>query len=96
MDEIEQMWQQFAAMPFPKGCGGKEVADVCLASVDTFAAGCVCTFIGWRGRLDAERIKCLQSCIDDLEIVVPLLDGQAKAYFEHLLQVSHNVLQFVG
>lgn len=93
MDEIEQKWQQLRVLRFPSGCGGKEVAGVCLASVDTFAAGCISTFMTWRGRLDADRIKSLQGCVQDLEIVVPLLDGEAKVYFELLLNVSRKVLQ---
>lgn len=93
MDEIEQMWQQHRAMGFPRGCGGREVAGVCLASVDTFAAGCIHTFIGWSGRLDKERIECLQQCVAQLETVVPLLDGPERAYFDLLLQMSRKVLQ---
>ena len=96
MDEIAQMWQRFETMPFPNGCGGKEVAGVCLVGVDTFAGGCIMTFIDWRGRLDIERTKSLQHCADELEIAVPLLDGQAKVYFDYLLQISRKVLQFIA
>ncbi len=91
--EIEQMWQQLRLLRFPRGYGGKEVSGVCLVSVDTFAAGCIDTFMRCRGRLDADRIRSLQGCVEDIETAVPMLQGEAKVYYELLLNVSRKVLQ---
>jgi predicted Fe-S protein YdhL (DUF1289 family) len=95
MEEIEEMWQKFAAMRFPRGCGGREVAGICLATTDTFAAGCVHTFVDWDGRLDEQRMEILQRCVGKLETVVPLLNYPERAYFDFLLHMARKTLQHV-
>ena len=93
MNEIEDMWQQFQTMPFPDGYAGEEIAGICLVSLDTFAAGCISTFVGCRGQLDAERTAILRQCMQELTTVLPELEGEAKSYFEYLAGLCQRVLQ---
>jgi hypothetical protein len=83
-------------IPFPSEYGGKDVAGICVTSVDTFAAGCIDTFVSRQGRLDEKRIKVLESCKTDLEVIVNSLDGEARIYFDKLLLLCRRVLQLVG
>src|SRR5262249_46058024 len=65
--EIQSMWDAWRARPFPSEYAGKDVAGICVTSIDSFAAGCIDTFISRKGNLDEERISVLQTCKDDLE-----------------------------
>ena len=92
LEEIYVMWDEWKAIPFPKGYAGKEVAGISITTVDTFAAGCIDTFISRKGRLDKRRFSVLEGCKKDLEIVVKNLDGKAQTYFRKLLQICERVL----
>jgi hypothetical protein len=96
VDEIRSMWETWKKQRFPSEYSGKDVAGICVNSLDSFAAGCIDTFIFRKGRLDEQRISVLQKCKDDLEVVVSSLDGTAQTYFNNLLHVSTRVLQLVG
>jgi hypothetical protein len=95
MGDIEKMWGDFQSKPFPEGCAGVSIKGVELTSLDTFAAGCIDTFVERRGRLDSRRVYILRQCSKELEIVVKNLDGEARSYFERLQSLSEKVLQSV-
>ncbi len=96
VEEIRSMWDEWKRIPFPSEYGGKDVAGICVTSLDTFAAGCIDTFIFRKGRLDERRITTLEKCRDDLEVVVNQMHGNARLYFDNLLFLSKRVLQLVG
>jgi hypothetical protein len=96
MKEIEESWSTFLEKPFPEDCVGLEIEGVELVSLDTFSAGCIDTFVGNKGKLDATRISVLKNCVQDLDKVVKSLDGNAKSYFEHLRLLSVQVLKSVS
>jgi hypothetical protein len=81
---------------FPAEYSGKDVAGICVTSLDSFAAGCIDTFIFRKGRLDERHISVLEKCKGDLEVVVNAMDGNAHTYFNNLLLLSKRVLQLVG
>jgi hypothetical protein len=96
VDEIRSMWDSWKAQRFPSEYSGKDVAGICVTSLDSFAAGCIDTFIFRKGRLDERRIAVLLKCKYDLEVVVSSMDGTAQTYFNNLLLLSTRVLQLVG
>ena len=91
MKDVEKSCDEFRAKPFPEGYAGVEVEGICLASLDTFTAGCIDTFVD-KGCLDRRRISVLKDCAKDLNVVVEHLDGEAKYYFEHLRSLAEQVL----
>jgi hypothetical protein len=93
LKEIRAMWDDWKAIPFPEGYSDEDVAGICVTSLDTFAAGCIDTFISSKGRLDSQRSSVLVQCKRDLEIVVKNLDGEAQVYFKNLLLISKRVLR---
>ena len=90
------MWDDWNAIPFPSDYGGRDVAGICLTTLDTFTAGCIDTFIANNGRLDKRQIPVLEQCKSDLEVVVSCLDGAAQNYFNALLVLAKRVLQSCG
>ena len=94
--EIQTMWDTWKTQRFPAEYSGKDVSGICVTSLDSFAAGCIDTFIFRKGYLDERRISILEKCTHDLELVLNALDGSAKAYFNNLLRLSTRVLQLVG
>jgi len=93
---IESLWRDHCAAGFPAGVAGDEVAGICVTSLDTFAAGCIQSFLASAGSLDAERLAVLASCSRDLATVVPEMNGEAKQYFARLEKLSTMVLDAVG
>jgi hypothetical protein len=96
VSEIQSMWDACKTQRFPSEYSGKDVAGICVTSLDSFAAGCIDTFIFRKGHLDEQRISILAKCKNDLEVVVNALDGSAQIYFNNLLLLSRRVLQLVG
>jgi hypothetical protein len=85
--EIRTAWAEFRSLPFPRGCGGEDVDGVCLATTDTYLAGCISTFVE-RGSLDAQRASVVSSACADLERVLPRLPAFARPYFSSLLNLG--------
>jgi len=73
--ELKYRWDAFCKRPFPSGYAGEEINGVCVASLDTFAAGCIDTFIGVQS-LDCEKISILRKCRLELGHVLPVLEGE--------------------
>jgi hypothetical protein len=90
-NDLGKRWKIFEKLPFPPSCAGKEFDGVCLATVDTFAAGCISYFID-TGHLDAQRKKALDSCAADLAKALPSLQGEAKEYFTELACLVDTIL----
>jgi hypothetical protein len=95
MSSLDARWQAFARRPYPERCAGDEVNGVCLASVDTFAAGCIVTFLTL-SRLDSERLGVLAHCSEQLQRALPALSGEAAAYFTELAELARQVLDLAG
>jgi hypothetical protein len=95
VSEIETMWNEWKAISFPSDYAGEDVEGICLVSLDTYTAGCIDTFVSRKGSLDAERISILRKCKKDLETVTNKLEGDAKFYFERLLQMTQRILKTV-
>jgi hypothetical protein len=93
---IRKVWQDFLSRPFPDGCAGTEVEGIELSALDSFTAGCIDTFVANDGQLDAERLLILKKNAEDLELVIPKLEGDAIDYFEQLQLVSNEVLRVVS
>jgi hypothetical protein len=48
MIDIKEIWRDFEARPFPEGFAGVAVHGIELASLDSFAAGCIeIDHLGW-------------------------------------------------
>lgn len=96
MDEIKKLWNEFQKLPFPSGLAGEEIEGEDVVSLDTFAAGCISTFIGNKGLLDSERLKILRKCIVDIEKILPHIKGEGKEYFKMLHQLSARVVAWLN
>ena len=92
MGDIEEAWGEFQSGPFPEGCDGLEVQRIELASLDTFAAGCINAFVAGGSRLDSDLLTALRGCSEEPGIVVRNPGGEARSYFERLRLLTSNVL----
>lgn len=93
MKNLEKTWRDFSAKPFPEGCTGVDIDGIDPVELDTFAAGCIQTFVGENGHLDAERTSILKKCANELDAIVPTLEGEALDYFSELQLLSYEVLR---
>lgn len=82
---ISELWIEHSQAIFPKGYGGKDVNGVCVTSIDTYATGCVSSYIGNEKRdIDIERYQVLQKCKNGLGEILPYIEGEAFTYFNRL------------
>jgi hypothetical protein len=95
LSAIEALWKDYSSAAFPKGLAGQEIAGICVTSLDTFAAGCISTFLSKKGKLDLSRTAVLGLCYRDLSLVVAGLDGERREYFAGLEKVARMVLEAV-
>ena len=95
--KIESDWNEFRRTPFPEnGDAFPGANDRDLAEIDTFAAGCISTFIHTSGQLDQQRYDCLKTCLAELDNGIQDIDaGKLKTYVEQLQFISKSVLEFV-
>jgi hypothetical protein len=87
---VELLEAQQAA-PFPEACRGRGVADVPLAALDAEVVELASAYLAHRRLGDAQRLI-LEGCLADAERVLPLLGGEARAYFARLHEIAAAVL----
>lgn len=93
MNELAELWIEHSQTTFPKGFGGREVQGVCVTTIDSYAAGCLHTYMnGEKNELDLERYQILSRCKTDLENIVGSLDGEPQQYFGRLYELCSLVL----
>jgi hypothetical protein len=65
---------------WPTGLGPHEGE---LMTLDTVISGCVRYYFS-EDALDPQRMEILESCKNDLEVLLPDLEGEARNYFDRL------------
>jgi hypothetical protein len=94
-EELKNQWKDWSSRPFPD-ISTNAVENVDLISLDYSTAGCIGTFVHYKGNLDVERIAYLKKACRELDEVVRHLDGSPKAYFVELQTLTRGVLEHVG
>jgi hypothetical protein len=85
LEEGRRLWDEHRRAPFPSRLRGEEIEGIDMVMLDADIAGCVDAWLGSRGRLDEQRRRWLQSCLDDLGRVLAALDDpEERAYYERL------------
>ena len=93
MEEIQTLYQELLATPFPRGSNTKDLT-VDLAGTDGYCAGCVSVFLE-RGTLDEWRIWVLRNCLGsllDLRARCAPNDAAYKTYIALWLRLTKIVL----
>jgi len=90
---LMELWSEHSVARFPKGYGGTDVNGICVSSLDTYATGCISTYVGKNsGHLDVERFLILQKCQKELALILPDVDKKAYEYFNRLHQLCLLVI----
>lgn len=79
--DVSQLWAEFRRMPFPDDALERKIGGVCLATTDSFMAGCIESVLIERRALGDQQRALLDSCMKDLDRVLPSLQGNALDYF---------------
>lgn len=93
MEEIKLLWNAFMKIKFPRGEDAGDL-HVDLAEADTFASGCISTFIA-KGKLDEHGIRTLKKCVGKLLTLHAQFNVnqlEHKQYAFRLLFLSEKVL----
>lgn len=91
-EKLLRLWVEVRASAFPESCLGRELDGIDLMSLQTYATGCVSLYVGNACSLDAKRAKMLKTTLEQLNQVVPQLDGEARVYFDKLRQLTAQVV----
>ncbi|MEV6087893.1 hypothetical protein [Streptomyces parvulus] len=83
------LWQEHLDAEFPVNLRGVEFEDIDMVLLDADTAGCAYTWINNGGTLDPERRRILQTCIEDLDQVIPQIsDPSDRQYYQRLHQLA--------
>ncbi|MFD7631505.1 hypothetical protein ACFV7Q_36785 [Streptomyces sp. NPDC059851] len=86
--DAARLWDEHRHAPFPDSLRGAE-GGTDLWLLDLYTAGCVVTWLDNGGTLDAENSRILQSCLEDLQQVIPEINEPAAAqYYQRLHQLA--------
>ncbi len=92
---IAAAWSAFAIEPFPDVSDRDESPRACLKLLDMFTTDCISTYVD-NGCSDTADFRLLKRCVDDIELMLPSLTGDALLYFERLSGLGMCVLDRVG
>ncbi|UXY29894.1 hypothetical protein N8I87_27275 [Streptomyces sp. HUAS TT20] len=84
-----RLWNEHRRAPFPASLRGAEFGGTDMVLLDADIAGCVFTWLNNGGTLDPGRSRILQSCIEDLDRVMPeITDPDGTQYYQRLRQLA--------
>ncbi|MBN1911166.1 MAG: hypothetical protein JW818_15575 [Pirellulales bacterium] len=90
LEKIRRLWAEFRKKPFPEGLAGEDINGVCVTSLDTFAAGCVDTYV-CSGSLDRVKRDVLESSLVELDRILPELEDYPREYFLLLKEICISI-----
>lgn len=83
------LWREHRHAPFPACLRGAEFGGTDMVMLDADTAGCVLTWLNNGGTLDPERSRILQSCVEDLDRVIPeITDPAGIEYYQRLRRLA--------
>jgi len=82
---VSELLEQHERAQFPSGLRGEEIFGVDLVMLDADAAGLAENY-GRTGGLNSKQRAIAEAIVRDLEIVLPELAGEGRAYFGRLLR----------
>lgn len=92
MEHIKTIFDRLYKEPFPSE-RGKEILGVDLVLIDSDTMGLTSRFLGSKGHLTTDEIKMLDSCLADLNKIVPQLDKHERQYFASLRHLAKDILE---
>ena len=95
LSDVEELWQEHLAAPFPGGLRAKDVNGIDFILLDANIAGCVDTFLE-RGTLNLYQAAILGLSYRDVSYVIPILNEEGAAYFWRLERLAELVLKAVA
>jgi hypothetical protein len=95
MQDLDEAWVEFLKRAFPTGYAGITIKGIDLVLLDTYAAGCIESFVT-RRQLDDTQINTLKEIIIDFEIVISELRDEAQDYFLSLKNLTEQALSCSG
>jgi hypothetical protein len=90
---ISELWIAHSQFRFPKGYEGRDVNGICVALVDTYASGCISSYMCHDEKsIDIERYQILQKCMKEIELFLPYLKDDAFEYFARLHEMCSLII----
>lgn len=90
MNDIVSLWQVHRDAGWPKFTDPNEGE---LMTLDTVISGCITYYLESEDGLDPQRVEILESCLADLNGLLPELADEAGQYFERLRTLATLLLE---
>jgi hypothetical protein len=87
--DLHVLWEVHREAGWPPMCTPREGE---LMTLDTVVSGCALYFFDAEGTLDPPRIEMLQSCLMELDDLLPDLSGECLDYFGRLRKLAELLL----
>ena len=87
---IRELLETHYKRPYPSA-GHTPIANVDLEMLDADVAGLAAQYLDHRA-LTEHQLPIMRGCLEDAEQVVPLLQGEARFYFEGVRDLAAAVL----
>jgi hypothetical protein len=92
LERIKTIFDRLYKEPFPSE-RGKEILGVDLVLIDSDTMGLTSRFLDSRGHLTTDEIVMLDSCLADLNKIVPQLAKHERQYFASLRHLAKDILE---
>ena len=92
LEHIQTIFDRLYKKPFPSE-RGKEILGVDLVLIDSDTMRLTSCFLVSKGHLTTDEIIMLDSCLADLNKIVPQLDKHERQYFASLRHLAKDILQ---
>lgn len=89
MKTIQSLWQAHREAAWPKFSDPSEGE---LMTLDTVISGCVTYYLDSEGGLDPQRVTMLESCLADLDDLLPGLPDDVRDYFQRARSLALMLL----
>ena len=94
MNDVTSIWETHKDAGWPRFSSPHEGE---LMTLDTVISGCVVYYMEHQEGLDVQRVEILESCLSDLEALLPdLPDENSKVYFDRLKVLGRLLLKPQG
>ncbi len=91
--QVQHRWRDFLMLPFPENCADLDPNGICLASTNTFAAGCIASYVSSHTKLPPQQVAILHKCSDDVETALSAdIPAEVRVYFTELQAIARLVI----
>ena len=93
IDSIKKRWKEHENTRFPLGVRGKTFAGLNPTLIQSNVSKYIITAINLEAPLSARMLDFMAVEVADLEKLIPELSGDAKNYYQEILDIARDIMK---